>query len=551
MTGSHSSSFTRRRMLAGASAGAAGLALAACSPSGPGGSGAPTPGDGGSEGGAGALPPDFIPYEGVEADLPSLDNGTSAYFAAYPDSPTDYLSAPPGDGGDLNAFAVVSNAPVPLDRNPYWQAINAALGVTLNITGSPVGDYPNKFQTMIAGGDLPDTALVLPTLTPRVPELLEARFTDLGEFIGGDLVAQYPALANIPGHQWAVFNQKNYLVPSPRFPIYRTYIVREDITEQYGLNPQPADGAELIELMKGLSDPKNNRTATMQVLGILDMVNEMMHTPNNWAVEGGKFTKDYETESFADAINEVAKMWQAGYFNPDSFSANIKSGGSELYASGASPLMPNPANWGSLAGVALRANPEAKTYCVTLPSWDGSDTVVERWMGIGSPYHIGIPKTDPERVKLILKVIDALAAPFGTAEYLTFKYGTEGTHWNRGDDGSIVTTEAWASERVGGVTYVGAPAQVHYAPWPEIAKGEYETEAADLDHPLPQPQLGLNSETDTSDGTALTARMVDVMSGVIQGRGTMDDWTTAVADWRKEGGDQIRGEYEEAYAAVN
>ena len=100
--------------------------------------------------------------------------------------------------------------------------------------------------------------------------------------------------------------------------------------------------------------------------------------------------------------------------------------------------------------------------------------------------------------------------------------------------------------RIGGISYVGAPAQVHFGGHPDLARAEYEQERTDLEHTLSQPQLGLSSETDMTEGTALIAMMTDVMSGVVQGRQSLADWAEAVDEWRTRGGDTIRNEYQEA-----
>ena len=40
--------------------------------------------------------------------------------------------------------------------NPFWQALNTKIGLTLVIEMAPNADYGTKFETKIASGDLPD-----------------------------------------------------------------------------------------------------------------------------------------------------------------------------------------------------------------------------------------------------------------------------------------------------------------------------------------------------------------------------------------------------------
>ncbi|RCK71239.1 hypothetical protein DT076_01965 [Desertihabitans brevis] len=87
---------------------------------------------------------------------------------------------------------------------------------------------PTKFDTTVAGGDLPDVVYV-PTDVAQLPRLMEAKFHDLTELLSGDAVAEYPALANLSPDLWrgCVFNGRIWGIPVPRAmartsnPLYR------------------------------------------------------------------------------------------------------------------------------------------------------------------------------------------------------------------------------------------------------------------------------------------------------------------------------------------
>ncbi len=539
----------RRRLLAGAASLAA-LRAGSCETQGPGGT-APTSGAG-TQGLVYELPT-FTPYEGVTPDLPALPNGTSAFHERLPADPQPFLTETPGKGGAVNVFSIVNSPVVPLDRNPRWADLNEMLGADISLTGAPIGDYPSKFQTLVAGNDLPDICAVLPTITTRIPEMLRATFTDLSEYLSGDAVNDYPALANIPTYNWqnGIYGDSIYLIPSPRWILYRAYVVRADIAEAAGVDPHFSNGTELGELLAGLSNSKTNTFATASALALLDMVNEMMGTPNNWVEEDGRFTKDYEAESFAEALDVVRGFWDKQYIHPDSFTPNLSTNLTAMYAGGQAPLLGASATWANLAAEATKQTSAARSEAIVLPQWDGSDAPVLRWQNAGTPYLAGIPKAEPERVQELLAIINALAAPFGTAEFMTIKYGTEGRDWSRNDDGTIAQTEDGAANRVAPLIYAGSPPQVHNHLDAEAARAEYHQEAADMEHTAVQAQAGLESATDQSTGGELRTQIDDVIAGIIQGRLTMDDWAPAVQEWRDRGGDTIRDEYESSFATVN
>jgi putative aldouronate transport system substrate-binding protein len=67
---------------------------------------------------------------------------------------------------------------------------------------------------------------------------------------------------------------------------------------------------------------------------------------------------------------------------------------------------------------------------------------------------------------------------------------------------------------------------------------------------LPNPIVGAYSRTDASQGTSLTQRITDTIVGIAYGREKISALDQAVKDWRSNGGDQIRAEYEATLQAA-
>jgi len=532
------------RSAAALAAGGAATAVAGCTTS-----GAPT-GTPGTSTGPAALP-SFIPYEGVRPTLPALPNGTSAYFASFPANPATFLSSPPGAGGAVEGFTIANSAMKPAASNPHWQAVNTLLGVDLKVTGAPIGDFSKKFIAMSAGDLLPDFSCILPGETPQLAALLDAKFADLTDHLAGDAVKDYPALANIAAYNWAgaVSGQRIRMIPSPRFALFRQYLVRTDITQAAGIDPEPRSGAELAALLAALTDPPRKRFATISAKGLLDMVCEMMGVPNSWAVDdAGTFTRMYEDPRFPEALQFVADAWRQEQIHPEAFTPNLSTNATALYATDQSPLFPATPEFASIAIAAHEADPTARTEAITLHPWDGGEAPVQRWLGPGTFYFIGVRKADPERVKEILRIIDALASPFGTAEYLTIKYGRQGSDFTF-TDGTVTLTDEGKANSLQPLAYLGAPAQVHYSTDAEAAKLQYEAEATAMEHKVARPNTGLESKTNESKGSQLDRVVSDAIAGIITGRTKVDTWPTVVSTWRSSGGDAIRSEYEQSWAS--
>ena len=70
-----------------------------------------------------------------------------------------------------------------------------------------------------------------------------------------------------------------------------------------------------------------------------------------------------------------------------------------------------------------------------------------------------------------------------------------------------------------------------------------ETEAID------DPSVGLYSPTDASKGATLTQKVADGIAEIVTAANPLSAFDQLVADWRTAGGDQMRAEYQQLYAA--
>ncbi|MBV8086320.1 MAG: sugar ABC transporter substrate-binding protein, partial [Chloroflexi bacterium] len=61
--------------------------------------------------------------------------------------------------------------------------------------------------------------------------------------------------------------------------------------------------------------------------------------------------------------------------------------------------------------------------------------------------------------------------------------------------------------------------------------------------------IGLYSPTDTSKGAQLTQKFFDGIGSIVRGDSPLAQLDQLQKDWRSAGGDQIRTEYQQAYAA--
>jgi len=534
----------RRQLLTPGGSLTAGALAAGCAP------GTTEPGGSAGQPGASTRPltmPAFQPYTGLKPDLPALENGTSPYFAALPADPPTFTTGQPGSGGSIRCHTFLNSLPKP-KPNQWWEKIESTLGAELVLEGAPIGDYPAKFQTMVAGNDLADMVAILPDQTPELSKLLEAKFADLTDHLSGDGIKDFPGLANIPSYCWdaCIFGGRIRMLPIHRYALrFVNVLIRADVVERRGGPVAPKNGEEFHALMKAVSNPAEKTFATNNVHSLLDRVAEMMEVPNEWAVEGGKFVKDVETPQYLEAIRFVRQCWEERLIHPDAFDPNFSLQTQAMFNSG-SIVLGYGSTWGNNAGQARDADPEAISSWAPTMTWDGSRPV-KHWLTSGAPYLTGIKQGDDARVRELLGVANWFASPWGTKEYLLFRYGIEGHDYTRDDNGTPVpTADGKAENGANGLIYMGASALVHNYKHADIAEAEYRSEADGMENLAALPTVGLESATGQTKNAQLTKILQDGYGDIITGRKDVDSWSEVLATWRAKGGDQVRHEYEES-----
>lgn len=535
--------FNRRRLLAGTAAlavGATGLA-AGCSSDGASG--------GTSEGGGAFKPPTYTAFPGVEPDIAPGENGVPAAYLTYPKEPIKRDGFPLDIAKPVSMLLQGIPLDVTLDKSTHMKLMEKDVGGKLEIVFVSSVDYKDKFQVTMASGDLPD--LVQMMTVPQLPKLLENTFTDLTDHLSGDKIKDYPGLASIPTDGWevAALNGRLWGIPQMRPAVGRIMSTRGDLLEKKGIDPNPklSSGEDFIDLLKEVSDKKSSVFA----LGadpadwLLPAIQEMMGSPNGWRDDGGSFVNELESEEMKAALEQVAAIWKAGYLHPNGFSD--PGGNFDRWQAGTTSLyLQSFSGWAQFG----QDFPQWNMGAVSPPKWDGGGTAVKHLGPAGYGAYIGIRKQDSdERLQEILRVVDYIASPFGTQEFLDVNFGVEGEQYNfKGSE--PVPTEKAAGQRVRPIQYAGSQlyAQLYMAGQPDVVKTQHEYLSDVMPGGVQNASYGLFSETSVTKGATASLKVQDAKREIIQGRKPLSEWDAVVDEWKKAAGDAMRGEYEEAAA---
>jgi putative aldouronate transport system substrate-binding protein len=98
--------------------------------------------------------------------------------------------------------------------------------------------------------------------------------------------------------------------------------------------------------------------------------------------------------------------------------------------------------------------------------------------------------------------------------------------------------------------YLTQRPQVAYWPGiPEYAKAAIDFEKAVLPISIQDPTIGISTPTFDKLGASLTQTLQDAVFDLVTGRRAMSEYDQVISEWRSQGGDQIRAEFQEVIAA--
>lgn len=536
--------FSRRSLLKGGLLGAAALAfggtiLSACSNGGAAGAGA------GGGGLARAAMPVNVPPVKPPPFLAGTAQGVMDVYKSFPLDGPKTVTETVGDGSDFEFLVMTYGQPAPpLKENAYWQLLNSELNLNLKPVMVPYADFPTKFPALVAGDDLPEVVSVPMYMNiPRLPELAEAKFTDLSEHLAGDAVKAYPNLAGIQESAWnnAFLGGRIYGVPKSD-PIFGGQLyTKTDLFEKAGVSEHPQSLEEFTATAAALTDAK----AGIYAFGnpITELMLQVFGVPNKWTRSGdGTFVPHYEHEGFVPAIVAMADMYKAGYFHPDTATIDKTQRDAFFRTSRLAMTYDGNRAFGIISDDNKLKYGMARSFAK-----DGGDPVY--WTGGGAYAITMLSKTDDKaKIDRFLRVMDWLSAPFGSHESFIQSYGAEGDNFSF-VDGVAVLNDRGQREQDLGFAYVAGGPQIlcnpQGAPGNDEAIHTWQTSV--IPYLVNNPAQHLYSETGNAKSGSLEQGVNDAITSVFLGREPAATLEKAIKTWKSNGGDKIAAEYADAY----
>jgi putative aldouronate transport system substrate-binding protein len=270
--------------------------------------------------------------------------------------------------------------------------------------------------------------------------------------------------------------------------------------------------------------------------------------PNQWLLDNGKLTRLYETDDFKAAVDFARDLWAAGLYEPGSPGYNVISARQAMIArKGVFRWDGNVPDIFNSQGASPNLQPAPKIRLLApFPLVDGVKPTYPIYHG--SFGTIVMKKAPEERIKELLRVLNLLAAPFGSEERQLISYGIEGRDFTLSDKGApLLNDQGRADLMLTTVQNIVNPAPAYFDPVggdyvPHIISVFKQYEAVGL----ADPTIGFYSESAGRQGVVANQRFGDGVNDIITGRRPAGDLSALQNEWRSNGGDQVRNEYLEA-----
>ncbi|SDE13323.1 extracellular solute-binding protein [Streptomyces prasinopilosus] len=496
------------------------------------------------------LLPAYVASNVVTPDIPSK-NGSAVGFTGKLDLADLKTSVPEklGKGNKVTVMSPFWGSP-PKEGNAYYRTMNDLIGVDVVWRNQDGNTYDQKLGAVLASSDVPDVVVVPGwNMTGKIPSAVIGKFADLGPYLSGDAVKDYPNLAAIPTDAWqrSIFGGKLRGLPMPSS--YVTGIVplyRQDIFEKEGYEvPRSCD--EFMALAKDATNAKAKRWACLDMkwtafnaFGVLSGEEKSL----GWNEVDGKLIYRIETEEYLEALEWTRKLFAAGVVHPDAElgKSNANDPGPKFAAGEFLVYNQDSSQWWSRTAEQAVQNPEFKIWGMDVFGHDGGDPTL--WAKNPAGIFAFVNKKASEAViRDVLAVANVTAAPYGTKEYMATNYGVEGTHYTV-KDGVPTKTDQGNIDVMNAFVMIASPAPtIAHPDFPEVAKGQVEWQQRMGAFTKKSAFYGMQI-TEPTRYTNLSNDFEQLEDDVVRGRKKIGDVQQAVSDWKSKGGDELRDWYQ-------
>ncbi|MFD2615436.1 extracellular solute-binding protein [Paenibacillus gansuensis] len=470
-----------------------------------------------------------------EANAPANSNGNKT------EAPTEF-----------NITTINYNSEAPANDNPVELEMEKRTNTKINVTYLPSNNYGDKFNVMLASGEIPDVLLTPYIFSPEVTRAIkEGAFWDLTPYIQDypNIIKNYPkeSIENTK------VEGKIYGLPRPRplvggasFPL-----LRQDWMDKLGLKT-PETMEELYTVLKAFTEKDPDGNGKKDTYGFtghvaegwmdqLDFIESTFHGYNGMVVskDGKTIFRDLEPAA-REALLWLQRAYKEGVLSPD-FAIIQGSQVKDMMNQGKVGMIPtsmDSKNVGEILAALKTKTPDANIahlpYLIT-PSTGNKFAIKEG--GFFGNYLIS-KKVPEDKMKKILAFFDYGATPEGME---LANYGIKDVHFTIGEDGKKTTNEEFKKIAAASLNNIWTnidPYSRISQPAPDYPKEYFERDKKIIEERLKYGVFinnsGVSSETELQLGTEIYKKIQDMKIKVIMGKQPIEAWDKLVEQMKND-----------------
>jgi putative aldouronate transport system substrate-binding protein len=451
-------------------------------------------------------------------------------------------------------------AEAPTPENAALKEIERLTNTELDIRWTPAAGYPDVFSVTVASNDYPMVILVEGGSKPSVTEVELVRsgvFWKVGDYIQDPKYRWLSQLdeaiiqnASIDGELWGMFRTR---------PVVRNGLFyRKDWADKLGLG-DPKNLDELYNMLYAFvhndldENGKNDTYGVAQesyLRNVFATISPLFGIGNGWDVIDGRLVAVHTEQGYLDMLRFIKRLYDDGLMNHD-FPTVTESRRNELMADNYGMVISTIEKGLNSIGPLQKLYPNADFKVMT--NFEGKPLL--GLSGFESKFYISKKAVPSEvDVRRIIDYFDVMHSP--DVNNLIYQ-GFENVHYTKIGPNEITvsdeqraryTTEIYPIEQLGfrfrknNYTVTNNP---YYQSQVDYFNYVYQTTLVN------DPTFTLSSATQDEVGNDLTQLIWD--AGIQFVTGAIDEagWQAAVDRWRREGGDRMTVEYQDAYDAIN
>ncbi|PTM56572.1 extracellular solute-binding protein [Desmospora activa] len=463
------------------------------------------------------------------------------------------------DAASSDEITIMTSLHTPEIPDPkIEEMLEEATGEKIKIQWVPDGSFDEKVSTTFATGTLPQAVYMrnMGVSSQFRDAVSSGQFWEVGPYL-----EEYEHLSNLDSEVL-----KNTAVDGKFYGIYQErplsrqgIIYRKDWADNLGLSaPETID--DLYEMAKAFTNDDPDQNGKNDTIGLTDRndliygafktVGSYFGTPNNWGEVDGQLQPEFMHPSYMDTMKFIRQLHKEGLINQD-FPVTSKTDQINQFVTGkAGMYIGAMGDVLSLHTDAVKINPDIE---LDVQNRIEGPEGLGIWSIPGYSRIVVFPKSSiktEEDLKRVLAFYDKLMSP-ELANLM--QYGVEGEHYELVDDQAEMTDDQGKFDRevkAYNALVVGGPETIDMLePYFELeVKAKAEELVKDNNEILiNDPAAPLHSDTQLKKGTRLQEMIDDATYQFMVGKIDEKGFNKVVENWKKDGGDQIIKEYNEAF----